>query len=165
MAARRQFDWDEAIRLYDGGRGLSMEEIADQFGVTKPSVWRVLTRHQKGLIGPAGPNGIAAQVPAHMPETAEEMLELAIPELWTQFKATKGIAKMKAFDAIVATAKRERADGDVKKEPEPLIADVVSGVASLSAERKLEILSAERERLAVEAAAVDGALAGLGVAA
>lgn len=148
MAPERKFDHDEARRLRATGE-FSVDELADHFGVTKGAI----TQATK-MVAPN--QTVAAR--SRVPETATEMLELALPDLWAAFKGSKGIARKAAFEAIAAAAKREQAENGPPKEPDPLIADVVTGVASLSPTRRREILAAEQAKLQVELAAVEGAL-------
>lgn len=100
-------------------------------------------------------------LPAGAPGNFKEMRELGAQSLYTYFQTATGVAKVQAFRAIDAMAKLEADDDPAGKEPDPLIADVVAGVASLSPIRKRQILSVEQVRLREEIAAVDLALVGM----
>ena len=152
MVWEAKFDHEEARRMRATGQ-YTVQQIADHFGVTKGAISHVTS----DVAVDADPALKARK--AKTPETATEMLELALPELWVAFKGSKGIAKKHAFEAIAAAAKREQASGVEALEPDPLIADVVSGVASLAPERRQEILSAERSRLVDELEAIERVLA------
>ena len=160
MAPERKFDHDEARRLR--AEGYSVLEIAELFNVTKGAVSHVTADAIRQATDKASPEAARKRREAN-PETFTEMRDLAAKEVWTNFKSLKGVAQIQAFNAIRDLAKQEPDGGEA--EPEPLIADVVSGVASLSPLRKVEILSVERERLVVEMAAIDAVLAELEVVA
>jgi hypothetical protein len=96
--------------------------------------------------------------PSGTPGSFTEMRDLAAQEIWTRFKSLQGTAQVQAFNAIRELAKQDPNGGD-DSEPEPLIADIVAGVASLSAVRKRQILTDEREKLRAELDAIEGVLA------
>jgi hypothetical protein len=100
-------------------------------------------------------------VPSGAPGNAVEMAVLARADLWNYYKTAQGVAKVQTFKEIERLARAEEADEVGEAERDPLIADVVMGVVSLSPIRKRQILSVERVRLEAELAAVDGALASM----
>jgi hypothetical protein len=98
-------------------------------------------------------------IPAGEPGSFSEMRDLGGPMLWEYFKtAANGVAKVQAYRAITELAKLEEG-GDDPDEKEPLIADIVAGVTSLSPIRKREILTAELARLGEESSAIERVLA------
>lgn len=143
MAAPRKFDHEEARRLR--ANGYSVADIASMFDVTK------------GSVSQATMDVVVVDRPK-LPQTFAEMADLAAQDMWTYFHTAQGVAKVQAYKAIRDLAERE-AEATIDTEPAPSIADVVTGVAALSPDRKREILTAERDRLREEAAAVDDALA------
>lgn len=143
MAAPRKFDHEEACRLRE--EGWSIADLAAHYGVTK------------GSVSQATAAVIPREKPQGVPETFAEMRDMAAPLLWEYFKAATGVAKVQAYRAIVDAAKRE-SDGVEEVEAEPLLADVVSGAASLSPVRMREILTENRTRFAEELARIDDVL-------
>lgn len=156
MPFEPRYDHEEARAMR--ARGMNVQEIADHFGVTKGAISHVTSGIVKGSV--PDENG-RYQRGDPVPETFTEMRDLAAKEVWKQFKGLKGVAQIQAFNAIRELAKQDPDGGD-EQEPDPLIADVVSGVLSLSVERRREILTFERVRLVEELEAIDGALAEMG---
>lgn len=99
--------------------------------------------------------------PTGVPGSFTEMRDLAAQQLYVYFQNSTGVAKSHAFKAIVEMAKLEGDNGGANDEPEPLIADIISGVASLSPIRKRDILTVERDHLQIELGAVEDALAAM----
>lgn len=149
MPPERKFDHDEARALR--AAGVAVSEIADRFGVTKGAVSQATAN-----VAPEN----AKKRSEENPETFTEMRDLAAKEVWKQFKSLKGVAQIQAFNAIRELAKQDPDSGG-DAEPEPLIADIISGVASMSNVRKLEILVPERDRYLAEVAAIDRVLSAI----
>lgn len=157
MAAPRKINVKEAVRLRK--MGIPVRDIALRYDVSAQAVRYATSRFMDAdSPRPPGPND-----DIYVPETFSEMLKLAQKDMWVYYtKIAKGVAKVQAFNAIKEMAKREQESGEVVKEPEPLLADVISGVAALSDERKREILVPEHARLLAEVEAVERVLAELG---
>lgn len=101
-----------------------------------------------------------AIVPTGAPGNFRDMRDRAAQELWAYFQTAGGVAKVQAFRAIDEMAKREPEGGE-EKEPEPLLADVLADVVTLSPIRKRAILSENRVRYAEELAAIDALLSAM----
>lgn len=99
-------------------------------------------------------------IPTGAPGSFQEMFALASADLYAYYEKATGIAKTNTFKAIRDLAMAEKAANDAGTvEGDPLVADIVSGVVSLSPIRKRQILTVERDHLQLELAAVEDALA------
>lgn len=87
--------------------------------------------------------------------TLDGMKARLLTQLSAQIPHLKGIALNQALKTVEALA---RAEPESEKEEQPLLADIVSGVAALPVERKREILGAELVRLEQERAAIQEVL-------
>lgn len=147
MPPERKFDHEEAKRLRATGE-YTVDELAAHFGVTKGAISQATKEVDASIV----------KRTSRAPENFAQMKDRASSMLWSYFQEATGVAKVQAYKAIVQAAKEEEAEGVTVKEPEPLLADVVSGAAALSPIRRLEILTVERARFAEELAAIDRAL-------
>lgn len=104
------------------------------------------------------PERIEALKRAEDPQSFAEMLDLAITDVWANFKNLSATAKVAALKEIRALAKAEEGVRP-GAEPEPLVADVIDGIVHLPAERKREILEHELVRVDEERARIVEVLA------